>query len=184
MKPSPSKRPQGRVHESRSWFTDRSRRRPSKGSVNFVITQLPHEEHRYETVGDWIPGSPVEIRVSRMNDERYVFLVALHEMIEYELCKMKGISDAEVVAFDTTFELERNQGLHDRHDEPGDDGRAPYGSEHGFATTIEKLVAQRLGVRWSDYEETITSLARPSTVKESNLVRSGLHRGGSSLRSD
>ena len=58
-------------------------------------------------MGDWIPGSPVRIRVSKMKDERYTFLVALHEMIEYELCRMNGITDRDVVKFDMNFEKER-----------------------------------------------------------------------------
>jgi len=124
----------------------------------FTISQVPHRKQRYETVGDWIPGRPAEIRVSKMKDQRYVFLVALHELIEYELCKMHGISDREVVAFDVNFEAERRRNMHPLDAEPGNDPRAPYRSEHDFATTIEMMVAQKLGVKWSDYEKTVLSL--------------------------
>ncbi|MDE1857455.1 MAG: hypothetical protein KGI26_00095 [Thaumarchaeota archaeon] len=124
----------------------------------FTVAQLPHRKQRYETVGDWIPGKPAQIRVSRMKDQRYVFLVALHEMIEYELCKMHGISDEEVVAFDVNFEAERRLNLHPMDAEPGDHPKAPYRNEHEFATMIEMMVAQKLGVSWSDYEKTVLSL--------------------------
>ncbi len=135
----------------------------------FTISQLPHRKQRYETVGDWIPGKasgkPAQIRVSKMRDQRYVFLVALHEMIEYELCKMHGITDDEVVAFDVNFEVERKQNLHPVDAEPGDHPKAPYRSEHEFATSIEMMVAQKLGVSWSDYEKTILSLGpRPKKI--------------------
>ena len=124
----------------------------------FTVAQVPHRKQRYETVGDWIPGKPAQIRVSRMRDQRYVFLVALHEMIEYELCKMHGISDEEVVAFDVNFEAERRLNLHPMDAEPGDHPKAPYRNEHEFATMIEMMVAQKLGVSWSDYEKTVLSL--------------------------
>jgi hypothetical protein len=124
----------------------------------FTVSQVPHRKQRYETVGDWIPGKPAQIRVSKMKDQRYVFLVALHEMIEYELCKMHGITDRKVVAFDVNFEAERRMNLHAFDAEPGDHPKAPYRNEHEFATMIEMMVAQKLGVSWSDYEKTILSL--------------------------
>jgi hypothetical protein len=131
----------------------------------FNISQVPHRKQRYETVGDWIPGKPAQIRVSKMKDHRYVFLVALHEMIEYELCKMHGITDREVVTFDVNFEAERRMNLHPVDAEPGDHPKAPYRSEHEFATTIEMMVAQKLGVSWSDYEKTVLSLGpKPKKV--------------------
>lgn len=126
--------------------------------VEFVISQVPHKKQRYETVGDWLPGSPVDIRVSKMKDQRYVFLIALHEMIEYELCKKNGISDGQVVAFDVNFEAERRRNIHPIEAEPGNDPRAPYRDEHDFATMIEMMVAQKLGVKWEAYEKTLLSL--------------------------
>ena len=124
----------------------------------FAVSQVPHKKQRYETVGDWIPGKPAQIRVSKMKDHRYVFLVALHEMIEYELCKMHGITDREVVAFDVNFEAERRMNIHSIDAEPGDHPKAPYRNEHEFATMIEMMVAKKLGVSWSDYGKTVLSL--------------------------
>jgi hypothetical protein len=123
-----------------------------------VISEIPHKKQRYETVGDWIPGKTTHIKVSKMKDERYTFLVALHEMIEYELCRMNGVSDEKVVAFDKAFESERALGFHAWEDEPGDDTRSPYKKEHQFATTVERMVAQRMGVRWGHYERTVMAL--------------------------
>jgi len=136
-----------------------------------VISQVPHGKQRYETVGDWIPGRPAEIRVSKMKDQRYVFLVALHELIEYELCKKNGISDNEVVAFDVNFEAERRNNLHPVEAEPGNDPRAPYRDEHDFATMIEMMVAQKLGVKWSAYEKALVSLAPKKRVMVRPLVK-------------
>lgn len=100
-----------------------------------------------------------------MTDERYVFLVALHEMVEYELCKMHGITDRDVVSFDVNFEAERRMNLHPIDAEPGDHPKAPYRSEHEFATMIEMMVAKRLGVSWSNYEKEVLSLGpKPKKV--------------------
>jgi hypothetical protein len=139
--------------------------------VDFLIAQVPHRKQRYETVGDWIPGRPAEIRVSKMKDQRYVFLVALHEMIEYELCKKNGISDNEVVAFDINFEAERRINMHPVEAEPGNDPRAPYRDEHDFATMIEMMVAQKLGVKWSAYEKTLMSLAPEKKIMVRPLIK-------------
>ena len=148
--------------------------------VDFLISQVPHSKQRYETVGDWIPGRPAEIRVSRMKDQRYVFLVALHEMIEYELCKKNGISDNEVVAFDVNFEAERRRNMHPVEAEPGNDPRAPYRNEHDFATMIEMMVAQKLGVKWSAYEKTLMSLAPKKKIMVRPLIKDSV--GASRLR--
>jgi len=150
----------------------RTRKRPvRKSKVNYVISQVPPRKQRYETVGDWIPGNPVKIRVSKMKDERYVFLVALHEMVEYELCRMNGIADSEVVEFDINFEKERRERLHSIDAEAGDDPRAPYRDEHGFASMIERMVAQKMGVSWSAYEKAILSLSPGRRIAIKPLIR-------------
>jgi hypothetical protein len=139
--------------------------------VGYVISQIPHGKQRYETVGDWIPGNPVKIHVSKMGDDRYFFLVALHEMIEFELCRMKGISDRKVVEFDINFEKERRAQLHSFEAEPGDDPRAPYRSEHGFATVIERMVARKLGVSWPAYTKAILSVSSRRAEPLEPLIR-------------
>lgn len=106
-----------------------------------------------------------------MKDQRYVFLVALHEMIEFELCKKNGISDNEVVAFDMSFEAERRMNMHPIEAEPGNDPRAPYRDEHDFATMVERMVALKLGVKWSAYERALLSLAPKKRVMVRPLVK-------------
>ena len=158
----PLSRPHGPSMRSSGLLSVRSPAKRGDLQPMFTVAQVPHRMQRYETVGDWIPGKPAQIRVSKMKDQRYVFLVALHEMIEYELCKMHGITDDEVVAFDVNFEAERKQNLHPVDAEPGDHPKSPYRNEHEFATSIEMMVAQKLGVSWTDYEKTILSLGPKS----------------------
>lgn len=168
----PPKSPRhGRIALRRSERKSGRRIARKNRKVEFVISQVPHSKQRYETVGDWIPGRPAEIRVSRMKDQRYVFLVALHEMIEYELCKKNGISDNEVVAFDMNFEAERRMNMHPVEAEPGNDPRAPYRDEHDFATMVERMVALKLGVKWSAYEKALLSLAPKKKVMVRPLVK-------------
>lgn len=118
---------------------------------------IPHCLQRYETVGDWILEEPdaIIVKVSDLGNEDFNFLVALHELIEAKLCQKRGISEAAITAFDMAFEAKRLVG---NTDEPGDDPQAPYRREHFFATNIERLMAEQLGVDWREYEEAVNSL--------------------------
>jgi len=110
-------------------------------------------------VGDWIPGDPSEIVVSEMQNDDYEFLVMIHELVEFYLCKKRGISDEVVSGFDKGFELLRETfpdviGLQ----EPGNMVSAPYNKEHLFATIIERMLAQELGVDWQKYDDVVNGL--------------------------
>ena len=124
------------------------------------ICTIPHEHQRYSTTGDYFRDRDGvhQIRVSYVPDWRMNFLVMVHELIEYGLALARGIPEEEVTAFDIQFEKEREQGLHSEHDEPGDDKTNPYYREHFFATSIERIVAQELGVDWQDYGQEISKL--------------------------
>lgn len=89
-----------------------------------------------------------------MNPE-HEFLVVLHELVEWFLIERKGISIETIDKFDIAFENRREQG---NTDEPGDDPNAPYYDEHQFATLMEQLMADKLGVNWSRYDEHVNSL--------------------------
>jgi len=120
-----------------------------------VIGTIPHRKHRYPTAGDYYrKNGEVHIRVSQMNPE-HEFLVVLHELVEWFLIERKGISIETIDKFDIAFENRREQG---NTDEPGDDPNAPYYDEHQFATLMEQLMADKLGVNWSRYDEHVNSL--------------------------
>ena len=134
-----------------------------------VIRTIQHSDQRYDTVGDWrerttlmVPPAPdkqtvrshLDITVSEMSDERYEFLVGLHELVEAYLCKTRGISEEAVTAFDVEYEAKRKPG---DDSEPGDDPRAPYFHEHQVATFVERYVAKELGVDWDAYGKEIAS---------------------------
>lgn len=124
--------------------------------MKIIIETIPHKRQRYPTVGDWYTKKgTLHIRVSKMSDWRYELLVALHELVEVQLCKNRGVTQKAVDAFDIAFEKRRKSG---NEDEPGDDPKAPYRKEHFFATSVERLMAAELGVDWGKYDEEIISL--------------------------
>lgn len=126
--------------------------------LHLNIRSIPHNEQRYETVGDWVGNITrnANISISEMGDVYKEFLVALHEQIEFILCLKHGIKEEDVTQFDLEYELNRSS--NDLTSEPGDDPKAPYNKEHIFATMIERMVCNELGIVWEDYEKTIYSL--------------------------
>jgi hypothetical protein len=148
-----------------------------------VIGSIEHKTQRYDTVGDWHiePDGGVLVVVSRMSDQHYEFLVALHELIEAYLCKHAGISEEDVTWYDREFESKRRAILsvlevllatadnaeataviqrrrsETEAAEPGDDPRAPYHKQHVFASKIERMVADQLGVDWAAYNAEVES---------------------------
>lgn len=93
-----------------------------------------------------------------MTDQRYQWLVLIHEMVEYFLVKHAGISIQSIDEFDKKFEEKRKDRLVDMFEEPGDDREAPYYYQHQAATAVERLCALLLGVSWREYEEAVMAL--------------------------
>jgi len=125
--------------------------------MKIQLRTIPHLSQRYETVGDWeiAPNGDILISVSDMGNEDYSFLVAIHEAIEVWLCRKRGISQEAVDDFDIAYEKKRSEG---DVSEPGDHPDAPYRKEHQFATRIERLLAEELGVDWEHYDSTVVNL--------------------------
>ena len=94
---------------------------------------------RYPTEGDWQlgPDDVLHIAVTSNMPRREQMLLALHELVEALLCEARGITQAQVDAFDFAFTGEG---------EPGDCADAPYRREHRFAALIDHLVAHEMGV--------------------------------------
>ena len=128
--------------------------------MRVVIETIRNARQRYATAGDWRVGGTaaipsIAVKVSKMGDWRYELLVGLHETIEAALCHQRGIDEAAVTRFDEAFEKTRAPG---NTDEPGDDSAAPYHREHVFATKVERLMAEELGVDWTVYEAAVNAL--------------------------
>lgn len=125
--------------------------------MNIKIEVIPHETHRYTTVGDWIfePNGDLIIRVSKLSDWRREMLVAIHELVEVVLCKHDGVSQEVVDRFDMELEANRKEG---DDGEPGDEPTAPYVKQHCIATGVERVLCAHLGVSWKEYEEELCEL--------------------------
>jgi hypothetical protein len=112
--------------------------------MRIVIESIPHNQQRYDTLGDWWfdPDGTLQIRVSTGEGgvpPEHEFLIGLHELIEVQLCQARGITQEMVDKFDLD---PANQGDF----EPGDLPGAPYHKEHRFAMLIEHLMAHELGI--------------------------------------
>jgi hypothetical protein len=124
---------------------------------------IAHNKQRYESAGDWFKKAGVwYFRVSRMKDKRYIWLVFLHEFIEWAICQLTGVKQRDVDKFDQAYETTRAD---DRalcgckiQDEPGDDIHAPYHDAHAIASECERLIAKALDVDWIAYNETVNRL--------------------------
>jgi hypothetical protein len=128
--------------------------------IGVTIDIIPHADQRYDTVGDWLfkklySSEYLTITVSDMNNSDYEFLVGIHELIEAYLCHKRGIKESDVTAFDIEFEKNRPAG---DTSEPGNHPDAPYRAEHIFASRIERMVADEIGVDWELYDKTVNEL--------------------------
>jgi hypothetical protein len=122
--------------------------------LKITLKSIPHETQRYKTVGDWFEQERGEINItsSKLSDWRYEYLILVHELVEWGLCKEEGVAQAEVDQFDKA--RENVQDLI----ELGDLKDAPYRKQHCIATGVERLLAAELGVVWSEYEEELAKL--------------------------
>ncbi len=115
-----------------------------------LIKTIPHDEQRYDTVGDWEDREILYISVSRLGNWRYEAAVAIHELVEALGCRDKGITSEQVDAFDNAY---------DGDGEPGHDPQAPYHKQHEFATMIERQIIDMFGLDWEQYDAAVSALS-------------------------
>lgn len=125
--------------------------------MKIIIETIPHEQHRYTTVGDWYydEDGTLRIKISKLSEEKREWLIAIHELIEVLTCKLDGVTQDQVDKFDKEFEDNRPEG---NEDEPGDDPFAPYRDQHCLATGVERLLAAKWNVGWKEYEQELCDL--------------------------
>lgn len=138
---------------------------------------IPHDQQRYETIGDyWTEGGCLQVRISSMGNSDYEFLVLLHEIIEKQIARKLGISEQTIDAWDLA---------HEDEEEPGAMPECPYREAHMIAEAIERVLATKLGIDWEHYDKTVkatmekTRLPLDPTILDSaepQLLRQGLTR--------
>lgn len=128
--------------------------------MNITIKTVPHNQQRYETVGDWWWNKGnLEVRVSDMGNPHYEWFVAEHEINEALLCEKFGINENVVSAYDIAFEkLREKYSLIIGNQEPGNMISSPYNKQHEAATEIEKLTCKKFGCSWEAYDQIVNSL--------------------------
>lgn len=126
------------------------------------IQFIDHQLQRYETAGDyWEEDGTLQIRVSLLPDDRMMWAIAIHELIESLICKWLGISEEAITHFDEVYEERRPL---NNEEEPGDDSRAPYHLPHGFATAAERIFAAAVGLNWKIYTDAVNVLEKKAVV--------------------
>jgi hypothetical protein len=123
---------------------------------------IPHRQQRYDTCGDYFKKAGwLHFRISRMKGA-YPILALLHEIIEFFICRQRGIRLRDIDRFDREYERARSSGRAPCgciiEEEPGDDLHAPYFDAHQTATECERAIAKCLGVDWNGYEKAVRSL--------------------------
>jgi len=131
--------------------------------MNFVTNIIPLDEMPYRTIADWRFSKDAKtcyINVADLGDEDYHNALILHETSEI-MALLRRFSPHEAVkivdTFDKRFEKNRKD---DFETDPGDDPRAPYHIEHGFATGIERTYLASAGRNWKKYEDKISAMLR------------------------
>jgi hypothetical protein len=121
-----------------------------KHLLDLNIKIIEHQDQRYETAGDyWADKNKWEIRISRMKNPDYEFLLMIHELVELYLTQKRGIKEEDI----TKFDLE-----HLDSEDPGSIPGAPYHKEHMFSMEVEKLIIKELGLDWKDYMDSFDKL--------------------------
>lgn len=120
--------------------------------MNVLIRTIPHDQQRYETVGDWTfdGAGNLTILVSNTGDWRSDMLVALHEFVEVLICKNDGVTQQQVDDFDKA-NLQSN--------DPGDLAGAPYGQQHCFAMAVERMVCAAMNLPWTEHDARVDAVA-------------------------
>jgi hypothetical protein len=121
-----------------------------------IIDVIDHIGQRYDTVGDWffMNDRELHIKASRIPndpDNEKSLAIAIHELVEALLCRAHGVSQKEVDNFDLKWTPHK-----DSLNELGDDPDSPYHLEHGYATSVERLIIAAMGLNWTEYERSIS----------------------------
>jgi hypothetical protein len=124
------------------------------------IETIPHNFHRYPTLGDyWIDHDGVmQVRVSKMGDEMYEAMVIIHELVEFFLLRHRGVQEPDIMKYDIAFEKRIELGEAGDNEEPGFAKDCPYRQEHTLAQGVEMIMCAAAGMSWSDYDKAVYSL--------------------------
>jgi hypothetical protein len=136
------------------------------------VAVIRHDEQRMPTWADWwwkddAHYPELTMKMSDLSDWRYLYLGAIHELVEAFICKCKGIPQEAVDQFDEDFERRRVAGEKTAAcgcpitQDPGSDTHAPYRLQHMLATQIEYGLAAVMGVDAATYDKACAEETEP-----------------------
>jgi len=130
-----------------------------------VVDVIPHEEQRYDTVGDYTfddENKVLHISVSDTGDHKEAMAVAIHELVEFVLVQERGIPFQSIDEFDVTWEAGKRTCdifcLCTEIGEPGSCLEAPYYHEHAAATAVERELISQWHMDWETYDKHLYNL--------------------------
>lgn len=137
--------------------------------MNIDIKSIPFKDMPYPSLdGYWDnPDGSVSFRTCSEMSEQGQFLVLIHAMTEYFMCKFKGISEPDIQAWDLKIEELIKQGKLSIDEDPGysiiidPTGapiQSPYRDQHHLSTAIEALLLPFVGITEAEYYDEMESL--------------------------
>jgi hypothetical protein len=124
---------------------------------NIIIKIVKKGGCRNSQVGDYFydkKGNLI-IKVVNTGNDIYNRAIAIHELWEESLLKVKGVKEETINAFDKKcFKEKRDESVLQYGDQPD----SPYRNEHRAAENIERLFIQQCGEDWFKYDEIIDNL--------------------------
>ena len=130
--------------------------------VQFAAVTLPWKQLRsWPDLGDWQTNSdysPAVIACADTGSSISNMGILVHEQHECFLCWLHGVKEEDVTAFDQWFFKQQEEGLIEKHLEPGHDARAPYHREHVCAERMEKQFVEDCGMSWSQHTRNCESI--------------------------
>lgn len=139
-----------------------------------MVDAIPHRRQRYPSWGDWQSGPhrhQLRITMSALSDWRYLYLGAIHELIEAFYCLAMGVTQKQVDKFDFDYEARRVAGKETAKcgcritSDPGADPHAPYWDAHSFAAEVEYRLAALIGVDRQKYDAACVAETEPFEQK-------------------
>ncbi len=121
--------------------------------LDIKIKTISPKKLTYNRVGDWHwEDDRLLISVANMKDFRHEWILGIHEIVEAFLCKIAGITEEEIDAFDQK---------HEGKFIPGGPGYF----QHMLATAIEMVVTSYGQINWQSYEEEISKAEKDNGEK-------------------
>lgn len=125
----------------------------------FVIEVIPHAQQRYNTPADYTTDPESGVTTIRISEEIgnpfSIMAVAIHEMTEVRLCRLAGVTDEQIDAWDMSFDDRPDA---DDYPEPGNHPDAPYHTQHMVALKAERAYVEAMGMDWKRHDEAVLAV--------------------------